>query len=129
MDLDSIKKAYNEQGYVIIPFSSEYPLLDHEDLIALREVSERAIERTRRGDWPHRRVVGKQFPPYDTGEAVPDVWGVQHLMHYGLGEPAFTQWYGSKRLAVVMSTLLECEENEIQMGESRFLRIRENNAD
>ncbi|KAA1470842.1 hypothetical protein DENSPDRAFT_836743 [Dentipellis sp. KUC8613] len=103
-----LKEQYDTQGFVIIP-----------DLIpaALREelerASERAVEKTRSGAWPHRRVVGKQFPPY--GNDGPDSWGVQHVMHPALGEPVFARWYASPELRGVARMLLGCEEEDLQM--------------
>ena len=34
------------------------------------------------------RVVGQMFPPWKV-ENLSDIWGVQHLMHYKLGEQVF----------------------------------------
>lgn len=116
-ELQHIQSAYDEQGYVILPLDSPLSLLNDSELEVLRQASQRAIDRTRLGDWPHRRVVGKQFPPFDTDEALPDVWGVQHLMHYDLREPEFAKWYGNENLVIVMSKLLGCDESEVQMGQ------------
>lgn len=61
------------------------------------------------------RVVGRQFPPFDTdGE---DAWGVQHVMHPDLAEPAFARWYASDALAGAVCALLQCGEEDLQMGE------------
>lgn len=80
----------------------------------LNAAATRAIARTRTGDWPHRRTVGRQFPPYDNDH--PDSWGVQHLMHPDLHEPAFAEWYTSDGLTRVVMELLACTEEELQMG-------------
>jgi len=34
------------------------------------------------------RVVGQMFPPWKV-ENLSDIWGVQHLMNYELGEKVF----------------------------------------
>ncbi|KZT20035.1 hypothetical protein NEOLEDRAFT_894387 [Neolentinus lepideus HHB14362 ss-1] len=101
-----LKEQYEEQGFVIIPGLVE-------DLEEHRQAAERAIERTRSGSWPHRRVVGKQFPPY--GNDDPDSWGVQHVMHPDLGEPVFARWYTSDAQTRVVQELLECPAENLQM--------------
>jgi hypothetical protein len=104
------KALYDEQGYIIVS-----DLIPSDKLEALREVCDRVIAKTRSGLWPHRRTVGKQFPPFD--DSNPDSWGVQHIMHPDLGEPAFAEWYTSDPLIHVSKELLQCNENELQMGE------------
>jgi len=108
-----LKATYNQQGYVVVP-----GLIDPECKPALEEASERIIARTRAGLWPHRRTVGKQFPPY--GDENPDSWGVQHVMHPDLGEPAFVQWYTSSKLLAAVTELLGCKETDLQMGASEI---------
>jgi hypothetical protein len=107
--MSSFKDHFAEDGYVIVP-----DLIAPEDFVALRDASTRAIARTRAGEWAHRRVVGRQFPPY--GDDGDDSWGVQHIMHPNLSEPAFAKWYASDRLVAVMRELLGCKEDELQMG-------------
>jgi len=106
----TLKALYDNQGYVVVPdlIADE----DHRDLVS---ACNRAISKTRLGAWPHRRTVGKQFPPY--GSDNPDSWGVQHLMHPDLGEEAFMRWYTSQRLVEVVKGLLGCREEDLQMGE------------
>jgi hypothetical protein len=106
------KEAYDTFGYVIIP-----DLISPSLLPRLHAASESVIARTRRGEWPHRRVVGKQFPPY--GDANPDSWGVQHVMHPDLGEDAqpFREWYESKELGEAVRGLIGCQEGDEVMGE------------
>jgi len=105
------KALYDEQGYIIVS-----NLVPPEKMEALKAACERATAKTRSGLWPHRRTVGRQFPPFD--DSNPDSWGVQHLMHPDLGEPAFTEWYTSDPLISVATGLLQCSEHELQMGES-----------
>ena len=109
----SLKEKYDEQGFVVVP-----GLVPPEHLEALEAACERVIARTRSGEWPHRRTVGRQFPPYGDGD--PDSWGVQHVMHPDLGEPAFARWYTSDALVRVVTELLGCQEDDLQMGKSRL---------
>lgn len=106
----SLKQQYDEQGYVLVP-----SLIPPAQFTALETASGRVIARTRTGQWPHRRTVGRQFPPYGDGD--PDSWGVQHVMHPDLGEPAFARWYTSDALVGVVRELLGCGEDDLQMGE------------
>ncbi|KAJ7760962.1 hypothetical protein B0H16DRAFT_1531256 [Mycena metata] len=101
-------KIFERDGFVIVP-----GLITAEDFPRLERACADVISRTRTGDWPHRRTVGKQFPPY--GDADPDSWGVQHVMHPDLGQPAFSQWYTSTSLINAVGTLLGCEEEQLQM--------------
>ncbi|TFK35031.1 hypothetical protein BDQ12DRAFT_612294 [Crucibulum laeve] len=103
-----LKALYDDQGYVIIP-----GLLDDNDRVALKDACERVIKKTRDGSWPHRRVVGKQFPPY--GDSDPDSWGVQHAMHPELKEAAFVRWYTSPKVIAQVAELLDCGKNDLQM--------------
>ncbi|KAG8743750.1 hypothetical protein FRC10_011470 [Ceratobasidium sp. 414] len=102
------KAAYARDGFVFVP-----GLIPDADLAVLRGACDRVVAKTRAGEWPHRRIVGKQFPPFD-GD-YPDSWGVQHVMHPALGEPAFVRWLGSDRVVGAAASLLECREDEIQM--------------
>lgn len=106
---NSIKKTYDEQGYVVIP-----GLIPPENWEELEAACERVIQKTRAGTWPHRRTVGKQFPPFDNDN--PDSWGVQHVMHPQLNEPAFGKWYTSQALLGVVKELLGCSDEELQLG-------------
>lgn len=109
-----IKERYEEQGYVVVP-----GLLPPEHFEALRAACERAITKTRSGAWPHRRTVGRQFPPFEDDNA--DSWGVQHVMHPDLAERAFANWYTSKGLTEAAMKLLGCEQDELQMGMYAFV--------
>lgn len=106
-----------EHGYAIIP-----DLIPPALLPELLAASKRVVDKTRSGAWSHRRVVGRQFPPFDSDN--PDSWGVQHLMHPDLGEPAFAKWYASDGLVSAVLDLLGCREDELQMGESSSERLR-----
>ncbi|KAF7357868.1 hypothetical protein MVEN_00833000 [Mycena venus] len=102
------KAQFEEQGFVIIP-----GLISPEDFPRLESACADVISRTRAGSWPYRRTVGKQFPPYDSKD--PDSWGVQHVMHPDLDQPAFSQWYTSTTLVNAVQSLLGCEEDQLQM--------------
>lgn len=106
----SLKTQYDENGYVIVD-----DLIAPEDFTRLESACRDVISRTRSGEWKHRRTVGKQFPPY--GDEDPDSWGVQHVMHPELQQPAFAQWYTSDSLIDVTKELLDCREEDLQMGE------------
>ncbi|KAG8967025.1 hypothetical protein FRC03_010872 [Tulasnella sp. 419] len=104
----SLKSLYDRQGYVVVPNLVSPGL--HQSLQA---ACTRVIKKTRDGIWTRRRTVGKQFPPYDSDN--PDSWGVQHVMHPDLNEPEFATWYGSDALLGVVTELLECGEDKLQM--------------
>src|SRR5882762_1616044 len=99
----SFKEQYDDQGFVVVP-----DLIDPGLRAELEQACANVVAKTRSGEWPHRRVVGKQFPPY--GNDGPDSWGVQHVMHPDLGEPAFARFYSSVRLRVVVKQLLDCQD-------------------
>ena len=115
MIADDTKSVYDKQGYLIVPGLIPPDL---EELV--REATERVIAKTRAGEWPHRRTVGKQFPPFDNSN--PDSWGVQHLMHPDLGEPIFAEWYTSGPLIQTICGLLDCDEDNLQMGQLRDVK-------
>jgi hypothetical protein len=106
-----LNEHYDTHGYVIIPGLTTPS--EHADLLA---ATGRVVARSRSGAWPHARVVGKQFPPYGTGD---DIWGVQHAMHPELGEPVFARWYAGYAMRGAARTLLGCRDEELQMGGCR----------
>jgi hypothetical protein len=106
--MTSLKDVYENQGYILLP-----GLISPADLLSLKGSCDRVITKTRSGEWPHRRTVGKQFPPY--GDENPDSWGVQHVMHPDLGEPVFAEWYTSDAIIHAVQELLGCGEDKLQM--------------
>ena len=104
-----LKSSFDRDGYVIVD-----DLISPSQLAALQSACSRVICKTRSGEWPHRRVVGKQFPPFDSDN--PDSWGVQHVMHPDLNEPEFAKWYTSEALLGVVKELLQCTDEDLQMG-------------
>ena len=110
--MSALRSAFHAQGYVLVP-----SLITPTQLHSLRLASARVVEKSRSGEWLHRRTVGKQFPPFDDYQKGVDVWGVQHVMHPELGEKGFAEWYTGKEVTGVAKELLGCEEDELQMGE------------
>ncbi|CAE6363620.1 unnamed protein product [Rhizoctonia solani] len=102
------KDSYAHDGYVFVP-----GLIDDSQLPALRDACDRVVDKTRAGQWPYRRIVGKQFPPFVGSE--PDSWGVQHITHPDLHEPIFVRWYGSEAVVGAATSLLGCTEDQVQM--------------
>lgn len=107
-DYSSYKTYFTEHGYVKIPNLIPPSLFE-----PLKEASSRVTEQTRSGNWPHRRVVGRQFPPYDLEE--PDIWGVQHVMNPQLKEKVFAEWYTCDELIGAVCALLGCGEDQLRM--------------
>ena len=108
--MSSYKAQFDTNGFVIIPSLISPDLFDD-----LAHACDAVVAHTREGKWPHRRVVGKQFPPYDSAD--PDSWGVQHVMHPELGQKAFAQYYTSKAMRDAAKELLQCDDDSLQMGE------------
>ena len=87
---DQQHRQFAEDGYVVIENAVEPALFE-----PLRAASARVIERTRRGDWPHKRVIGDG-----------DLWGISHLLHPELGEPVFAEYMASAPVLEVATDLL-----------------------
>ncbi|PWN49115.1 hypothetical protein IE53DRAFT_388693 [Violaceomyces palustris] len=108
-DLPKILEQYKSEGYVILDHVVPESSLDE-----LRKASEQVVELTRSGGWPHRRVVGKAFPPFDKENR--DSWGVQHLMNPRLPNARlFSEFYSSSPLLEIASALLEAPMERMQM--------------
>ncbi len=128
---DKLLQQYREQGYIIIDgiLSSDPASPLHLD--SLRSCAELATQLTRDGHWPHRRIVGNAFPPFDKDNR--DSWGVQHIMNPSLDAAVayhsssvssftphslsrtFQAFYGSQPLLDIASLLLEAESEHMQM--------------
>lgn len=109
-ELDVIFACFHKDGYVIVD-----GIFEGQDVEELRKAAEDVTTLTREGKWPHRRVVGKQFPPYDT-VASPDSWGVQHLMHPQLlHHDIFTKFYASSPLLDISAHLLSTSISNMQL--------------
>ena len=120
LDYPALKAEYDKNGFVVIPAQSAASLIPTaEELAALRAAADRVIGKTRSGEWTRRRVVGKQFPPFDLDN--PDSWGVQHIMHPELGEKIFVEWYISDPVLEIVQALLGVEKDVLQLGTSSGL--------
>ncbi|KAJ7049716.1 hypothetical protein C8F01DRAFT_1068567 [Mycena amicta] len=104
----TLKDRFEEDGFIIVP-----GLVAPSRLPLLQDACAHVVALTRDGTRPHRRTVGKQFPPY--GDANPDSWGVQHVMHPDLAQSAFASWYTSDEVVGAVWMLLGCKEEELQM--------------
>jgi hypothetical protein len=113
----TLKSRYESEGFVVVP-----GLIPPGDIVELQKACDRVIAITRSGGWKYRRTVGKQSPPW--ADEDPDSWGVQHVMHPDLGEPAFARWYTSDALMRTVQELLDCKEDELQMGKWVFFFFR-----
>lgn len=97
-----LRAAYAEHGYVVL--DGVLPVQSAE-FAALRAAAHAAVAATRAGSWPHRRIVGRQFPPFTADN--PDSWGVQHIMHPDApGHDVFRAFYGQRALLAVSAALL-----------------------
>ncbi|EJD00334.1 FtsJ-domain-containing protein [Fomitiporia mediterranea MF3/22] len=103
-----LKDAFERDGFVIVD-----SLVPDAQFKELQAACARVIAKTRSGEWQHRRVLGKQFPPFDSDN--PDSWGVQHIMHPDLKEPIFAKWYTGDELMGAAKSLLECGDEHLQM--------------
>lgn len=102
-----ILAAYERDGYVIL--SDIFDQASAPSLEQLRAAAADATQLTRTGAWAHRRLVGKQFPPFDKDEHR-DYWGVQHLLHPDLPHhEQFAAFYGSPRLLSIAALLMQAE--------------------
>ncbi|TCD68439.1 hypothetical protein EIP91_010725 [Steccherinum ochraceum] len=115
------KTLYDTQGYVILPRSLVIPSqTTFQDVLA---AVTRIVAKARSGEWPHRRAVGRQFPPHRIGGSG-DAWGVQHLMHPDLGEDAkvLKRWYTSPERA--HSTTPDAPKNPLDMPGSIVVNLK-----
>jgi hypothetical protein len=108
--LDDICTRFHRDGYIVVD-----GIFDGQDVDQLKQAAHEVTRLTREGKWTHRRVVGKQFPPYDT-VASPDSWGVQHLMHSQLPHhDVFTRFYASSPLLDIAAHLLHTSISSMQL--------------
>ncbi|KAF3901441.1 hypothetical protein ABW21_db0203346 [Orbilia brochopaga] len=92
--------AFARDGFVIVDDVLPPAVFD-----AAKEACEEAVEKGRKGEWPHRRIVGKAFPPWPA--AGPDIWGIQHLMHPDMNLPLFKDIYVNPTLLSTASQILQ----------------------
>lgn len=111
-DLARIKADFEREGYVILDGCFDGSA--DTDMGELRRAAEEVTLLTRQGEWPHRRVVGKAFPPYT--DISSDSWGVQHLLHPALpNHDLFARFYASSPLLDVAASLLEATPEQLQL--------------
>lgn len=111
-NLTALRTAYERDGYVILP-ASTFP---EPYLCELRSLASASTDQTRSHAWPHTRLVGKRFPPFDASDYERDYWGVQHLMHPDLaGSAAYRDFYSHATLLQVAAALLDCPVDDLQM--------------
>ncbi|CAD6977610.1 unnamed protein product [Tilletia controversa] len=107
--LQTLRDGFERDGFVIVDGIFVSP----DEIEELKTAAADVVQLTRDGQWPHRRVVGKQFPPFD--QVTQDYWGVQHLMSPSLPHSAlFTAFYGS-RVLDVSSALLSVPVQDMQL--------------
>ncbi|EPS36463.1 hypothetical protein H072_10043 [Dactylellina haptotyla CBS 200.50] len=98
-------KAFERDGFVIVDNVLPPDLFE-----AAKKACEAAVEKGREGEWPHRRIVGKAFPPWPPSG--PDIWGIQHLMHPDLGLPLFKEIYTNSTLLSTACAILDLPSPE-----------------
>lgn len=97
-------------GFVVVK-----SIFDQDTLNTLREASIKVTDLARKGNWPHIRTVGKQFPPWDS-TTEHGIWGVQHLMNPDLpGNAIFAKAYFSEEILRIVKELLQCEDEHLVM--------------
>ena len=106
----SLLADLERDGFVVVK-----SIVGPERLEALRAASRRVEQLARRGEWPHIRTVGKQFPPWQF-DADRGIWGVQHLMNPALpGSQLFADLYFSDEVLRIVRELLGCDDDALVM--------------
>lgn len=95
-----------ENGFTVIK-----GLLSKQEIDKYLELSNQEIEIARNGEWPYVRLNGKQFPPWDSPDDQPDIWGVTHLMHPKWGElgKKFQYLYTDEKILNVVKDILQTD--------------------
>lgn len=97
-------------GFVVVK-----SIVSPEKLQALRDAATKVEAMARKGEWPHIRTVGKQFPPWQW-EPEKGIWGVQHMMNPKLpGHEIFTELYFSEEVLSIVRELLQCDDEQLVM--------------
>ncbi|KAM3557129.1 hypothetical protein MY1884_004689 [Beauveria asiatica] len=97
-------------GFVVVK-----SIVSPEKLQSLRDAATKVDALARKGEWPHIRTVGKQFPPWQW-EPEKGIWGVQHLMNSELpGHEIFTELYFSDEVLDIVKELLQCDDDDLVM--------------
>jgi ectoine hydroxylase-related dioxygenase (phytanoyl-CoA dioxygenase family) len=93
------RQQFHDDGYVIIDEAVEPAMLE-----PLRAATGRVTERTRAGEWPHKR-----------GAPDNDIWGVSHLLHPDLDAPIFADYMASAPVLDVAADLLDTPELRLEL--------------
>ncbi|KAM3531870.1 hypothetical protein NHJ13051_000606 [Beauveria bassiana] len=97
-------------GFVVVK-----SIVSPEKLQSLRDAATKVEALARKGEWPHIRTVGKQFPPWQW-EPEKGIWGVQHMMNPELpGHEIFTELYFSDEVLDIVKELLQCDDDDLVM--------------
>lgn len=97
-------------GFVVVK-----SIVSPEKLQRLRDAATKVEAMARKGEWPHIRTVGKQFPPWQW-EPEKGIWGVQHMMNPALpGHEIFTELYFSDEVLDIVKQLLQCDDEQLVM--------------
>jgi ectoine hydroxylase-related dioxygenase (phytanoyl-CoA dioxygenase family) len=91
-------ERFHEEGYCVVDVPIPPALLSE-----LRRAADAVTERTQAGGWPHRRNW-----PYKHFKGKNDFWGVSHLLHPDLGEPAFARYVAQPAVLAAAADLLGC---------------------
>ena len=122
---DPYLTSLKRDGFVVVP-----SVVRGDALTALQDAATRTAALARRGDWPHVRTVGKQFPPWDRwdraaadaaaashGQDRPGIWGVQHLMRPGIPDAAtfIRSYFAAGGVLDVAKRLMVCTDDDLLM--------------
>ena len=94
--MESQIRDYENSGYTMIDNAIPEGLLE-----PLRQATARVTEKTRKGEWPHKRRAGED-----------DIWGVSHLLHPDLGEPIFAEYIASPVVIDIVGGLLKIKPQD-----------------
>ena len=106
------RDAYKRDGFVVV--DGVFDSSPETSIPSLRGAAAEVVALTRGNEWPFRRVVGKQFPPFDS--SIQDFWGTQHLMHPDLPHhELFAKFYANRRLLRISAELMETQMEDMQL--------------
>lgn len=97
-------------------FSVIRNFLSPEEVSQYKKAAEEVVDYARKGNWPHVRTRGKQFPPWPKNFS-PDIWGVSGLLHPELGQMSmpFQRLYSSDKLLDVAGDILQTPHEGLSM--------------
>lgn len=106
-------KEIEEKGYTVVR-----NFLTPEEIDQYKKLSNKLIDISRAGNWPFVRINGKQFPPWDSEDDKPDIWGVTHLMHPDFNDVGGEQYqllYSSEKLLYIVKDILQTDEINMEL--------------